>query len=232
MIAISHATGRDLVNFFGVDPARISVVYPGIDHALFNTARGGDGERRRELLGRLGIAGEYLLYVGDSEWRKNLKRVLTALSGIPEQVKLVLVGKRAPNDSTLRGWISELGLEQRVVLTGYLADDDLPPLYGGARGFVFPTLYEGFGFPIAEAMACGCPVITSNVSSMPEVAGDAALLVNPESVTDIRRAMETVLTDERQRARMIRSGFEQAARFSWERSARETLAVLRGSGGA
>ncbi len=114
---------------------------------------------------------------------------MTAIAG------LVLVGKRALTDATLHSWVRELGLQERVVMSGYVPDADLPALYGAARAFIFPSLYEGFGFPVAEAMACGCPVITATVSSMPEVAGDAALLVDPLDVSAIGSAMGKILTE-------------------------------------
>lgn len=227
VIAISEATRTDLVRMFGLAPEQIQVIYPGIDHRLFNAAAGSDRARRREILARYGISGRYLLYVGDSEWRKNLRRCLEALAGIDPAVKLVLVGKRALTDNLLHGWIKELGLGDRVVLTGFVPDAELPPLYGAAEAFLFPSLYEGFGLPVAEAMACGCPVITSTVSSLPEVAGAAGLLVAPESVAEIREAMARIVADAALRERMREAGIRQAARFSWARAASETVALLR-----
>lgn len=232
VIAISQATKDDLVRLLGLAPERVRVIYPGIDHSLFNVPNAGDLSRRAEVLGRYAISGPYLLYVGDSEWRKNLRRVLEALASLDKEIKLVLVGKRARTDETLQQWVVELGLQGRVVTPGFVPDCDLPPLYGAAEAFLFPSLYEGFGFPIAEAMACGCPVITSNVSSMPEVAGDAALLVDPRDVREIRRAMLTVIAEPGVRKRMISAGLRQAAQFSWRRCAEETLAVIRSVAGA
>lgn len=231
VIAISQATKDDLVRLFGLAPGRVSVIYPGIDHSLFNLANAGDAARQADVLGRYGISGRYFLYVGDSEWRKNLRRVLEALRGIPGDIGLVLVGRRARTDETLHRWIGELGLQGRVVTPGFIPDQDLPPLYGAAQAFVFPSLYEGFGLPVAEAMACGCPVITSNVSSMPEVAGEAALLVDPESVDDIRAAMEKSTADPAVRTQMIAAGLLRAHQFSWSRCAEETLSVIRSVAG-
>jgi len=232
VIAISQATKDDLVRMFDLVPDRVRVIYPGIDHSLFNVSNAGDMSRQAEVLGRYGISGRYLLYVGDSEWRKNLRRVLEALAGIDDEIKLVLVGKRARTDATLFRWVAELGLQDRVVTPGFVPDADLPPLYGASQAFVFPSLYEGFGFPIAEALACGCPVITSNVSSMPEVAGTAAILVDPENPGEIMAALERVLADPELRDRMIAAGLLQAQRFSWKRCAEETVAVIRTVAGA
>jgi glycosyltransferase involved in cell wall biosynthesis len=227
VITISQATKDDLVRLLGIEAERVHVIYPGINHDLFNMVNAEDSEKCREILARHGITGRFFLYVGDSEWRKNLRRVLEALTGIGDDLKIVLAGKRAMTDTTLHGWVEDLGLQGRVIFPGFIPDADLPLLYGSADAFVFPSLYEGFGFPIAEAMACGCPVISSDVSSMPEVAGEAALLVNPLSVTEIRAAMVRVLTDIDVRNKMIEAGLQQAAKFSWRRCAEETVSVLR-----
>ncbi len=227
LIAISQATKNDLIRLFGIPAERIRVIYPAIDHNLFNPANAANLDNRAEVLGRYGISGRFLLYVGDSEWRKNLRRCLEALAGIEPAVKLVLVGKRALTDQVLHGWLDELGLRQRVVLTGFVPDAELPLFYGAALAFLFPSLYEGFGLPVAEAMACGCPVITSNLSSMPEVAGDAGLLVKPARMTEIQAAMHQLVTDEALRRRLQSAGIARAARFSWARTAAETIELLR-----
>ncbi len=232
VIAISQATKDDLVRLFGLAPERVRVIYPGIDHSLFNRDNAVDRLRQAEVLGRYAISGRYLLYVGDSEWRKNLRRVLEALAGMQKEIGLVLVGKRAQTDETLNGWVRELGLQGRVITPGFVPDRDLPPLYGAAQAFVFPSLYEGFGLPVVEAMACGCPVITSNVSSLPEVAGGAALLVDPKSVEEIRAAILKVLIVSGLREQMIDDGLRQAATFSWRRCAEETVSVIRAAAGA
>ena len=227
IIAISRATRDDLVRLLAVKPERIRVIYPGIDHALFNTANASDQVRREEVLGRCGVSGRYLLYVGDSEWRKNLRRCLEALQGVDMDLKLVLVGKRAVTDEKLHAWIDELDLRGRVITPGFVPEVDLPLLYGAAEAFLFPSLYEGFGLPVAEAMACGCPVITSALSSLPEVAGSAGILVDPYNVAEIREAIKLVLKDDALRRRMSVDGVEQAAGFSWRRTAKETVDLLR-----
>jgi len=227
VIAISEASKRDLVELFALAPQRVRVVYPGIDHGLFNIANATDKARQAEVLARYGISGPFFFYVGDSEDRKNLHRCLVALAGIREPVRLVLAGKKGPTDQRLLGWIDELGLGQRLLLTGFVPDHDLPPLYGAATAFLFPSLYEGFGLPVVEAMACGCPVITSNISSLPEVAGGAALLVNPSDASAIGEAMVRLLTDAQLRHELGTAGLEQAQRFSWQRTAAEVIGVLR-----
>jgi glycosyltransferase involved in cell wall biosynthesis len=145
-------------------------------------------------------------------------------------VQLVLAGKRGWLYTDLFAQVERLGLANRVLFPGYIADADLPALLSGALGFVFPSLYEGFGIPVLEAGACGVPVITSNTSSLPEVAGDAALLVDPHDVDAIAEAMHRLVTDEALRTELARRGLENVQRFSWEKCARETLAVLLEAG--
>lgn len=227
VIAISAATKHDLIRMMGLNPDKIKVICPGIEHNLFNVGNASAELRQAALKERFGISGRYLLYVGDSEWRKNLRRCLEALIGVDNELKLVLVGRRAATDAKLHGWIEELGLKKRVITTGFVEDIDLPPLYGAAEAFLFPSLYEGFGLPIAEAMACGCPVITAKVSSMPEVVGDAGILVNPQSVDDIRAAIIRVSGNNVVRRELSALGVMQAAQFSWERAAMETLELFR-----
>jgi glycosyltransferase involved in cell wall biosynthesis len=139
---------------------------------------------------------------------------------------LVIAGKKGWLYEEIFQQVEELGLEGSVVFTDYVPEGDLPALLSGARLFVFPSLYEGFGLPVLEAMACGTPVVCSSASSLPEVVGDAAVLVDPMDVKGLAMAIERVLGDEELRAKLIEHGFEQAKKFSWERCARETLDVL------
>jgi len=227
LIAISKATRDDAVRVLGVDPERIFVLYPAVDHLLFNPGRSTAPAAWETVRKRYGIEGDYLLYVGDVDWRKNLDRVLDAFASVPSSVSLVLAGKKAITHPPLHDLIRRLGIEKRVILTGFVPDDDLPLLYGHALALLFPSLYEGFGLPVAEAMACGCPVVTSNVSSLPEVAGDAALLVDPGSVAEIAAATQRIISDHALRERLRNDGFRQAGRFSWERHAAGVLDILR-----
>jgi glycosyltransferase involved in cell wall biosynthesis len=227
LIAISEATRDDAVKVLGVDPKRIAVLYPAVNHSLFNPVRAmapADWERVRQ---RYGIEGDYLLCVGDVDWRKNLDRVLDAFVFVPSSVRLVLAGKKAITHTPLHDRIRRLGIEKQVILTGFVHENDLPLLYGHALALLFPSLYEGFGLPVAEAMACGCPVVTSNVSSLPEVAGDAALLVDPKSVAEIADAMQRIIGDHVLCERLKNDGIRQAARFSWERHAAGVLDILQ-----
>ena len=230
LLAISQATRTDAIKLLYLDPDAVSVAYPGIDHGLFCPGRSGDLAEQQRVRQRYGITGDFFVYVGDTDWRKNLTRMLEAFERVSGEVSLVLAGKRAAQDQAVAGMIRQLGLEARVILTGFVPEEDLPPLYGSALGLLFPSLYEGFGIPVAEAMACGCPVITSTISSLPEVAGDAALLVNPESVVEIIGAMERIRDDRVLRERMKVDGIRHAAKFSWQCYGAEVLEALRNWG--
>ena len=229
LISDSQATKRDLVERYGVDPAKIAVVYPGYDAAAFRPVR--DEAAIEAVRARYGIAGEYILSVGTLQPRKNLVRLIEAFAICDLQsaicnLQLVITGKRGWLYEEIFTKVYQLGLEDEVIFTGYVAGSDLPALLSGASLFVMPSLYEGFGLPVLEAMACGVPVVCSNVSSLPEVAGEAAILVDPLDVGGMAAAMEQVLSDEELRAKLSARGFERARRFLWENCARETLAVL------
>jgi glycosyltransferase involved in cell wall biosynthesis len=229
VIAISAATRDDLVRHYRADPARIAVVHHGLSGAQFRPAAPDEVAAARE---RHGLRRPYFLYLGTLQPRKNLERLIDAFaraagSGALGEAELVIGGRR--------GWLSEqierragaLGLSGRVRLAGYLPDADLPALLSGALAFAFPSLYEGFGLPVLEAMACGAPVLTSATSSLPEVAGDAALLVDPHDEAAIAAGLARLAADAGLRAELRERGLAHAARFTWERCARETLDVLR-----
>ena len=230
VLADSAATKADLVRAYGVDAAKVHVVYLGRDEALAPVR---DPAELARVRARYGIGERYLLYVGTLQPRKNLARLVdafTRLAGDPALtgVQLVLAGKPGWLADDLAPRVARLGLAGRVLFPGYIADADLPALLSGALAFAFPSLYEGFGIPVLEAQSCGVPVMTSNNSSLPEVAGDAALLVDPHDVDAIAEAMRRLVTDDALRAELVRRGFENVKRFSWEKCARETLAVLEG----
>ncbi len=232
VLADSAATKADLVRAYGVEPGKIHVVYLGRDESLAPVL---DPSVLAAARARYGIGERYLFYVGTLQPRKNLARVIEAfvrLAGTPAfaGVQLVLGGKRGWLYDDLFDRVERLDLQDRVLFPGYIEDADLPALLSGALAFVFPSLYEGFGIPVLEAGACGVPVITSNTSSLPEVAGDAALLVDPHDVDAIADAMVRLVTDEALRADLARRGLENVERFSWEKCARETLAVLESVG--
>jgi glycosyltransferase involved in cell wall biosynthesis len=220
VIADSAATRRDLGRFYGLPAEKVHVVYPGRDERLGHVDPA-------PVRARYGLAPEYLLHVGTLQPRKNLSRLIEATAGLRAQwpqLQLVLAGQP--------GWQSGPIVAQAracaefVRLLDYVPDDDLAGLYSGATAFVFPSLYEGFGFPILEAMACGTPVVCANTSSLPEVAGDAALLVDPEDTSALADAIGRLLEDAALRESLAAKGLEQVQKFSWQRSAEETLKVL------
>jgi glycosyltransferase involved in cell wall biosynthesis len=232
VIVDSAATRSDLIRAYGVDDRKIRVIYLGRDEMLAPVR---DDQALAEVRVRNGIVGRYLLYVGTLQPRKNLARVIDAfawLSGDPafSDVQLVLAGKKGWLYDDLFTQVERMGLPGRVIFPGYIEDADLPALLSGALAFVFPSLFEGFGIPVLEAGACGVPVITSNTSSLPEVAGNAALLVDPHDVEAIASAMRRLITDDALRNELARRGLENVQRFSWEKCARETLAVLLEAG--
>lgn len=228
VLADSEATRSDLIRLYGAAPEKIHVVYLGRDARLTRVI---DAPRLDGIRARYGLCGRYLLYVGTLQPRKNLERVIQAferICGLPAlaDLQLVLAGKQGWLYETLFRQVVRAGLQGRVIFPGYIADEDLGALLSGAEAFVFPSLYEGFGIPVLEAGGCGVPVITSNTSSLPEVAGDAALLVDPLDVDAIADAMYRLVSDPSLRAELARRGLENVKRFSWEKCARETLAVL------
>ncbi len=175
----------------------------------------------------LGLPEDYLLFVGSLEPRKNIGLVIEALERCRFDIPLVLVGWEAWGEKRWLEAARSKGLEKRIFIVGYVDDETLARLYSGATALVYPSLYEGFGLPILEAMACGCPVICSNVSSMPEVAGDAARLIDPFDAEDLAAAIDEVIDSSAYRAHLFQKGLRRAAAFSWTRTARKTLAVFR-----
>jgi len=233
LIAISGATRDDLVRRYGTDPAKVTVIYPGVD----GMGRVDDEEEIRGVRARHGLPSLYLLYVGTLHPRKNLVRLVRAfgllLGSWPSTAgrppALALAGKKGWLYDEIFAEVRRLGLEGRVLFPGYVPQADLPALISGASAFVFPSLFEGFGFPVLEAMACDVPVVCSRASCLPEVAGDAALLVAPQDEADLAGAMARVLHDEALRTELVARGRVRAAWYTWERCARETLAVLEGT---
>jgi glycosyltransferase involved in cell wall biosynthesis len=220
----SQQSKEDIMAHLPVQAERIGVVPLAADRRFRPLNR----VEVRPISQKYGVTGPYILYVGALGSRKNLPRLLEAYARLRQwsaRWKLVIAGGRKWKFSPIFEAVERLGLEAQVHFTGYVADEDLPALYNGADLFVFPSLYEGFGLPVLEAMACGTPVVTSNTSSLPEVTGEAALLVDPYDVAAISTAMRRVLTDPELARGLRERGLARAAQFSWERTARETVAV-------
>lgn len=234
VIALSEYARNDIIDTYRVSPEKVSVI-PLAAPAHFRPVN--DEQELQRVRQTYGIEGDYILSVGAIQPRKNLSRLVAAYSRLrranPEGKlpRLVLVGKCAwLYDETLRT-IKELEVSNSVVLTGYVPEADLPALYSGALCFVYPSYFEGFGLPPLEAMKCGAPVIVGNKTSLPEVVGDAGLLVDPFEVDDIAAAIEKVISDSNLRAQLRVKGLERAKLFDWRETARQTLAVYEKAAG-
>jgi alpha-1,3-rhamnosyl/mannosyltransferase len=225
LIAVSENTRRDVVSLLGVPEQRIEVIYPGVDDRF----REATPETVAGTIHRLGIGKHYILFLGTIEPRKNLDRLLDAWSqlepALAGTVELVVAGPA--------GWSSASTLARLRAPTrgvrylGYVDEADLPALTAGAMIFAYPSLYEGFGFPVAQAVAAGVPVLTSDVSSLPEVAGEGGLLVDPRSVGEIRDGLQRLLTSRSLRERLAAAGREHAELFRWEECARRSAGFFR-----
>lgn len=238
LIADSQSTADDLARLPGVDPARIHVIplapAPGLAPATPASIR--------EVAQRLRLPDEkFLLFLGALEPRKNVVTLIRALAELraagDDQTRLVIAGAQGWRNDDVWQEVRRLGLQQGVHVLGYVPAHDLPALYGAATALVYPSLFEGFGLPPLEAMACGTPVVCSNTSSLPDVVGDAALMVDPLSAAALAGALRRVLDSADLRATLRAAGLARAALFTWERTARETLRVYRdavtaASGGA
>jgi glycosyltransferase involved in cell wall biosynthesis len=225
IIAVSHHTKGELVERLGVAPERIRVVHHGVDPS-FRPVAPSEVAALRE---RLQLRRRYLFGLGTGDPRKNAVGLVEAFArcrarGL-DDVELVLAGKPWVATARVRERVAELGLQGAVRVLEYVPAADLPALYTGAAAFVFPSLAEGFGMPVLEAMACGTPVIAAGVTALPEVVGSAGLLVDPTDVHELAAAIAEVLGDSALRGALAARGRARAAGFSWERAARETVAV-------
>ncbi len=225
LIAVSETTRADAVRFLDLPAEKIRVIYHGIPDAFFRaTAADADAVR-----GRHGLARPYALFVGTIEPRKNVSILLDAYLGLPKTIReefdLILAGPPGWRQSETLARLRRAPTGVRYL--GYVPEKDLPGLFAGATAFVYPSLYEGFGFPVAQAMAAGTPVVTSAVSALPEIAGGAGILVDPRSQSDLQRAIDEALTSPARRAEMISRGRINARRFSWNECARRSLEFFR-----
>jgi glycosyltransferase involved in cell wall biosynthesis len=227
IIAVSECTKRDAIHFYKVPPDRITVIYEGVNPAL----RPVNGENvLRQARTRLTRGAPFILFVGTIEPRKNIIALVDAVRtlrtrGYPH--RLVIAGRKGWLYRGAFDHVRTTGMESEIDFLDFVPEEDLPALYSACAAFVFPSLYEGFGLPPLEAMACGAPVVCSNASSLPEVVGDAALLFNPRDIGEMTNAIERVLADAALRDVLRGKGIARSARFTWERTARETLRVYR-----
>jgi glycosyltransferase involved in cell wall biosynthesis len=226
IITDSLSTKKDIIDYLSVPEDKISVIYL----AAGKQFKPADSGQVNEVIARFGISMPYLLYVGTLEPRKNVITLLESFSYCHKKdrdfpYRLVIAGKKGWLYEDIFQRVEELQLTDKVIFTGFVHDRDLPALYSGASAFIYPSIYEGFGFPIIEAMSCGIPVICANTSSLLEVAGDAALLHDPMDVEQLAETILKVTGDSILCRDMIDKGFANAGRFSWERTAAETLKV-------
>ena len=232
IFAVSNFTKTEMEKLFGIPPQRIEVVYNAIDERFLH---GHASVADRELIAkRYQVTYPFLLYAGRVSAHKNVVRMIEAFSALKGELekegafpdlKLIIIGDDLSGNPDLRRTVVRSGVQNDVRFLGFVPIEVLRIFYDSAKIFVFPSLYEGFGLPPLEAMAHGTPVVTSNVSSLPEVVGDAAVLVNPENVFDIVRGIRDALLDEKLRATLIGRGREQAARFSWSRTAQQVREI-------
>lgn len=232
VVTVSSSTRNDVLQRTRLTADRVSVVPNGVDLSRYGVRESGAVP---DVAGRLGLDQPYLLYVARLEHPgKNHVTLLEAYARLRADGvthKLVLAGPRWSGAEAIDAAVARLGLAGHVVFTGFVAGDDLPALYAGATAFVFPSLYEGFGIPLLEAMACGVPSCVANVSSLPEVAGDAALLFDPHDPGAIANALRRLLADDVLRARLRARGLRRCAEFTWERSAQGVLDACRAAVG-
>ena len=223
LIADSQATAGDLQTLMGIHESQITTVPLGVG-AQFQPS---PPDKVSDIRTRFGLPERYFLYVGTLEPRKNLARLVRAWDQVAGEIPeaLVIAGRSGWKVGGLEAAIANARHRDRILRPGFASDDDLPALIGGARAFVWPSLYEGFGLPVLEAMACGTPVITSNTSSLPEVVGDAGALVDPRDEDELAGAMHTLSTDDARCDALRQAGPVRAASFTWQRCAEATLAV-------
>lgn len=226
VLCVSQATADDVHERFRVPRERLSVTYNGVDDRFRPVP---SAVAARTVRDELGVSGPFALFLGKLEPRKNVIRLIEAFARFRRETgtetSLVLAGHQTAVTPAIDEAIERLGLADAVKRPGYVSPRTLPALYSAARMFLLPSLWEGFGIPIVEAMACGTPVVTSNVTSLPEVAGDAAVLVNPYSVDSIAEGMALVDSDSELRRSLIGKGLERARAFTWQNCASETLRV-------
>jgi len=232
IFAVSNFTKRDVSRYFGIESEKIEVVYNALD---VNFLRGHSSAAEQELVrGRYQVESPFLLYAGRISPHKNVARIIEAFSALKAELakdgaypdlKLIIIGDEVSKNPDIRRAVIRSGMQHEVRFLGFVPIDVLRVFFDMAKVFVFPSLYEGFGLPPLEAMAHGTPVVASNTSALPEVVGNAALLVNPENVFEISRALQRALTDQSLRERMKAAGVEQAQRFSWEASVQRMVQV-------
>lgn len=226
IITISDYTKVDIVDFYHSKPSKVSVIYPGYNSDIFHPRI--PLTKQGQVRQKYNIKGKYFVYVGTLQPRKNITTLIKAFSRLGGGTKLVIVGKKGWLYEDIFKVVKRHKIEEKVIFTGFVEDSDLPALYKGSIAYVLPSLYEGFGIPVIEAQACGTLTIVSQVSSLPEVAGESAIYIdNPKSVDKVAEALREALSmPKKVRLVKIKQGKSNASRFSWNRAAKQTLEVL------
>lgn len=225
IITISENSKDDIINTYRISAQKVAVIHLGIKDVKVSNMK------KEEVLSKYNIESPYILFVGTLQPRKNVKRLIQSISLLKnKKATLVVIGKKGWMFEEILSAPEKFEVSDRVMFLHDVTNEELPVIYKNAECFVLPSLYEGFGLPVLEAMQYECPVITSNTSSLPEAGGDAALYVNPEDVLDIASKIDEVLESKTLRARMIKLGNTQVKKFSWEKAAKETLKVLEETG--
>jgi glycosyltransferase involved in cell wall biosynthesis len=225
IITVSEHSKKDIIRYLHLPAEKVKVIYEAVDKRFKEIK---DNSYLFSRLKKYNLTFPYILYHGSVEPRKNLKRVIQAFhqfSSKHSSYHLVISGAKGWLNEEIYQLIDRLKMREKIKVLGYVPEEDVPFLYNGAFLFLFPSLYEGFGLPVLEAMACGVPVVTSNVSSLPEVAGEAAILVNPEKVEEIVEAMKGIVENKNLRFELKEKSIKQSQKFTLEKMAAETLAV-------
>ena len=229
IFTISQASKDDIIEKYGIMANKVVVTYPGVKLKTQMSKLKTEAQNSNLLKEKYGIEGKYILFVGTLQPRKNIVRLIEAFSKLNKpNLDLIVVGKKGWKFEEILAAPKKFGIENKVKFLGSVSDEDLPAFYKNAICFVLPSLYEGFGLQVLEAMKYGCPVVTSNISSLPEAGGDAALYIDPLNVADIKKNLELIINNQELRKDLIRKGYEQVKKFSWEKTAKETLRVLEG----
>lgn len=227
ILAPSENTKTDIVNYYQINPDKIKIIYPGLS-SIFNNQPTVDKEQIRK---KYNLPDKFILFLGTIEPRKNIIGIIEALeqahSRFNQPHSLIIAGSEGWQTKPIKQRIAKSPYKQKIHLIGYIDPQDKPCIYSLATVFVYPSFYEGFGFPILEAMSLGTPVITSNRSSLPEITDNAAYLVNPNKVTEISQAMIKLINEEKLRQHFARAGLEQAQKFNWAEAARQWINLIK-----
>ena len=230
LISVSDNTKIDLINLFNIKPEKITTTHLGVDEKFKPID---DLDKFQILQNKYHLPDHFVLYVGLIEPRKNLSSLIRAYSnlrmsiGLNKDIHLVIAGRWGWESEELMALVSELNITEKIHFPGYIEQDDLPFLYNMAKVFVYPSFYEGFGLPVLESMACGTPVITSNISSMPEFVGDSGLLIDPNDISGIQNALSDLLMNDQLRIELSGRALKRSKEFTWKETARKTLDVYR-----